>query len=416
MTAADERVVEPEYIVVAGLLVDGHRDVPPRKDRELGIRDGAIVGTGARGELQRQFPAAPVVDYGHWTVLPGLVDCHVHLTMPGDGSSYEVGAGASRRQRHARALRNAQHHLAAGVTTVRDVGSHADLFDWRSTVDPTELPRLLLYGPPLTRPGGHMHLFGGACQGVEAVRARARRNLELGADGLKIVGSGGGTLGTVPARPSFETEELAAAVAVAHDVGTPITAHALPVEAIRRALEAGIDGIEHLAFLEAGSTSRFDMQLAQRLVARAIALGSTLGVNYRYLGLARRDQVSDYELEEQQDRTDYYLAHARRLHELGARLVAASDSGWKYTRFGDFGLELRLLQAAGLSPLDVLHAATAGAAEYLRLHHVGRLAVGWAADLLVVSGYPTLDVAALASVRAVYRAGRLIGAQLPRDP
>ena len=399
----------PEFLIAAGRVIDGHRDVPVLYDGAAAVAGLRIVAVGMRRELADRFPRIPVIDMPNGSLMPGLIDCHVHLTMPGDGSNYEIGAGASIAQRHRRATANARRHLLAGVTTVRDLGSHADLFEWRADAG-GEMPRLLLYGPALTRPDGHMHLFGGTCSGAPDVAARAGQNLVLGSDGIKIVASGGTTLGTQPHEASFSVEELAAAAGVAHGAGKLITAHALPIEAMRRSLDAGLDGIEHLAFLHGPGRSEFDEEVAARIVRQGVTLGSTIGVNSRYVSLAQQDEVSDYELDEQRQRTAYYLANAARLHAMGARLVAASDAGWKYTRFGEFAVELQLLAGAGLSPREVIHAATAGAAEYLRLADVGRVAPGFQADLLLVAGDPLSEIEAFGDVQAVYRAGRRVGA------
>ena len=400
--------VRPQFIVSAGRVVDGHRDVTERLGAAVVIGEGRIVALGPTDEVRRGFPALPVSDFPTGTLLPGLIDCHVHLTMPGDGSSYEVGAKASQRQRHLRATTNARRHLLAGVTTLRDLGSHRDLFEWRANSRAESLPRVILYGRPLTGKRGHMNLYGGTCEGVAEVAARASENLDMGSDGIKIVASGGGTLGTRPWEASFSAKAIRAAVDVAHNAGKLITAHALAIDSIRRAINAGVDGIEHIAFLGRDNQPALNDSLAELIVKRAITFGSTLGVNYRYLGLASADIVSDYELSEQQNRTGYYLENARQVHALGARIVAASDSGWKYTLFGEFDKELDLLHRAGLATREVIHAATAGAADHLRLPSLGRLAPGYEADMIVVDGNPIADVTALKSVSAVYRAGRRV--------
>jgi imidazolonepropionase-like amidohydrolase len=403
-----------DVIVSADLLIDGRRDRGIVRDGGVLIRDGRIVEVGPVAALVAGHPSAEHRAFPGSSVLPGLIDSHCHLTQMGDGSSYEVGALSSMAQRHRRAEANARRHLATGVTMLRDLGSHADLFQWRDTVS-GPLPRMLLYGRPLTPPGGHMYLFGGECSGPAEVAGRAEENIAMGSDGLKLVASGGTTIGTVPHVSSFSTEEMTAASTVAHAHGKVITAHALPVEAMRQAADAGIDGIEHLGFLVGPGESRFDEPLARRMVDQGMTFGTTLGVNRRYIRLAEDDQASDYELEGQRERSAYYIRNANELHRLGARLVAASDAGWKYTPFGDFISELRLLAMAGLSPLEVIHAATAGPAEYLRVPEVGRLEPGRHADLLVVDGDASATVEALSAVRAVFLAGRQVVTREP-DP
>lgn len=398
-----------EFIVTADWLIDGDRRIPVTADGGVAIQAARIAESGPSKVLRERYPEAIEIRFSGTSLLPGLIDSHCHLTQPGDGSSYEVGALSSVEIRHQRSERNARRHLAGGVTTLRDLGSHADLFRWRDRKIGA-LPRLILYGRPLTPPGGHMHLFGGTCSGPTEVAKRAAENLKMGSDGIKLVASGGTTIGTLPHEPSFSADEMKAASAVAHSNAKIITVHALPVEAMRRAVDAQVDGIEHLGFLVGPNESKFDPVLAERIVGQGITFGTTLGVNRRYISLAESDLASDYELTAQRQRSAYYLRNASLLHQIGARLVAASDAGWKYTPFGDFAAELKLLAAAGLPPLDVIHAATAGPSEYLRRPDIGRLEEGRLADLLVVDGNASADVGTLSAVRAVFMGGvRVVG-------
>jgi imidazolonepropionase-like amidohydrolase len=174
---------------------------------------------------------------------------------------------------------------------------------------------------------------------------------------------------------------------------------------MRQAADAQIDGIEHLGFLVGPGESVFDSPLAQRMIDQGMVFGTTLGVNLAYVELAERDHAPDYELDSQRDRSGYYIRNASHLHAMGARLVAASDAGWKYTPFGGFVSELKLLASAGLNPLEVIHAATAGPADYLKIDHIGRLEVGRSADLLLVAGDASSDISALGEVLSVYLAG-----------
>jgi imidazolonepropionase-like amidohydrolase len=253
-----------------------------------------------------------------------------------------------------------------------------------------------------------MYLFGGEASGPDEVRIRAHENLEMGSDGLKIVGSGGTTIGTKPHEASYSVDELRAASEVAHANGKVITSHALPLEAMRRALEADIDGIEHLGFLSSATESTFDVDLARRMADKGMTFGSTLGVNKAYIGLAADGLTPDYELESQRYRSKYYIDNARQLHEVGGRLVAASDAGWKFTPFGRFSEELMLLGQAGLSPMHVIAAATSISADYLRLADVGRLAPGFSADFVVVNGDPIVDLGVVENIVSVGARGQVV--------
>lgn len=406
----DARTESPEFIIVAEQLIDGHRDAYPLSDVAVLVTAGRVLAIEPRRGLGERWPGVPVHDYASATVMPGLIDCHVHLTFPGDGSLFEGPAQASRDVRHARADANGRAHLCQGVTTVRDVGSHADLLGWRQGKG-LDYPRILAYGPPLTRPRGHMYLFGGECQGGEEVRRRVVENVHLGADGIKITASGGGTLGTKWNEASFNREELSEAVTVAHELGKLTTAHTLASESVARALDAGVDGIEHVGFLDAEERSHVDTRLADRLVEQQIAIGATLAVNFRYIGMAERGEVPSHELEEQRVRSENFRRNAATLYRMGARFVAASDAGWKYTPFGDLVLELERMEAAEMPTRDVIHAATAGAAGYLRLDRIGRVAAGFTADLVVVDGNPLSDLQDLRRIQAVYREGKKVVAR-----
>jgi len=389
-------------IIAADRLFDGDALAPLRAPALL-IEDGKISAVGELDVLAEQ--GVRVERYPGATLTPGLIDSHVHLTMPGDGTAYEPAAQADPATRFARAYGNLQAHLAAGVTTVRDLGAHADLLAWTPDAAHT-LPRLLRSGPPVTTRGGHMRLFGGEVADAAEAADQARRNLDAGADVIKIVASGGGTVGTVPHEASLDHAIIAAAVDTAHARDRRATTHAMSNTSIRRAIEAGTDGIEHLAFLAPDGTSRFDADLAELAVDRRVVFGSTLGVNHAYIAAAERGDLDPYELDAQRERTASYVRNTALLRAAGALIVPASDSGWKLTAFGGFATELRLLADAGYPPAEVLHLATGFAASYVGIaDHTGRLTPGLTADVAVFGGDPLSDITRVGEVRAVYRAG-----------
>src|SRR5207237_8381350 len=181
------------------------------------------------------------------TLLPGLIDVHAHLTFGTGGRSYEqVMREDSDDLMLVRAVRNCQLHLEAGVTTIRDCGARN-----RTTLslrDAAALglfpsPRLLVSGPPLTITGGHFWWCNGEADGVEGVQRQARWLLKQGVDFLKIMASGGGTVGTNQAGASYTVHEIAAAVREAHHVGKLTTAHCLAAESLANAVHAGIDQV-----------------------------------------------------------------------------------------------------------------------------------------------------------------------------
>ncbi|GLY69887.1 Xaa-Pro dipeptidase [Amycolatopsis taiwanensis] len=375
-----------------------------------------IAAVGPAEALLPRWPGVVVDHYPNATLTPGLIDAHVHLTLPGDGTTYEPAANRDATARFAVAVDNLRKHLAAGVTTVRDLGSHADFLGW-SPAHAGDLPRVIRYGRPVTGVRGHMHPFGGGAHDAAEAAAIARGNIELGAGGVKIVATGGGTKGTVPHQETLTQDQIAAAVSVAHEHGLLATTHALSSEAIRRAVLAGSDGIEHIAFLTPDGASVFDESLAELAIARGTTFGSTLGCNFHYVELAEAGEVPGDELDEQRERTGYYIDNASRVRTMGGRIAPSSDAGWKHTAFGDFATELSLLVLAGYRPIEILRMATSGNAGYLRLAgEIGFVRPGRLADLAVFDGDPTEDIAATRAVRATYRAGRRVTSRAAARP
>jgi imidazolonepropionase-like amidohydrolase len=368
-----------------------------------------IVDLGPRGRLLGRYSALPLVDYSDALLTPGWIDTHVHSTMPGDGRPIEDAAPASFETRIAVATANLRAHLAGGVTTVRDLGSHLDYLAWSPGSDP--MPRVLRYGMPITAERGHMHLFGGALNSARTVTDVARANLEAGADGLKLVASGGGTRGTVPHETTLSRDQIAEAVRLAHTRGKRVTVHALTNDGILAAAAAGADGVEHLGFLAADGLSRVREEALEAAVAAGIVFGSTLGCNEAYLHLPGRRKTAEYD--EQSARTDYYGRNAARLLGAGGRIAVGTDAGWKHTPFGAYVRELQLLASAGVHAERILHLATAGNADALGVPGLtGMIRAGHPADLVVID---RADFAARApKVHEVVVAGRRLSS--PRTP
>jgi imidazolonepropionase-like amidohydrolase len=228
------------------------------------IEDGRIKAVGSEAELSGQLPAnANIIDLSHSTLLPGLIDCHTHLTH----SPFLMGP----RQIHTSATRaallgahNARVTLEAGFTTVRNVGAHgyADIA-LRDAINAGDVPgtRMLASGPALSITGGHgdenflapqFHALGdGVADGVPAVMAKVRENIKFGADVIKFMATGG-VLSECdnPAAEHYSPEEMRAIIETAHRLGRKVAAHAHGAAGIRDAALAGVDSIEHGSFID----------------------------------------------------------------------------------------------------------------------------------------------------------------------
>jgi imidazolonepropionase-like amidohydrolase len=222
-------------------------------------------------------PGAEVVDLADAMLLPGLIDTHVHLAF--DGSADPVAALAGRDDTAALGAMSAAGRAAlrAGITTVRDLGDRDYLsLELRGADD---LPTIVAAGPPITTPAGHCYFLGGPTEPTpEALRAAVRERAERGVDIIKVMASGGTmTPGTRQEVAQFTPKQLRVVVDEAHRLGLPVTAHAHGTAAIRGALDAGVDGMEHVSFWSADGVDD-PGDLVRRIVDSRVAVGITGGV------------------------------------------------------------------------------------------------------------------------------------------
>jgi imidazolonepropionase-like amidohydrolase len=373
------------------------------------VRDGVIVEVGPAGEVD--VPArATVVDATGQTVLPGLIDLHVHLGSPDLDARQEPGL-TDLPGMVLDALRFAPGHRRAalehGVTTVRNLGDEQNwITDLRRQVEDGTLegPRVFVSGPLFTAAGGHPIATFGADPDSDLVRVPATpgearqmvRELALGddpVDVIKVVQERGSL--DRPLEP-ITPDVLDAIVAEAHLHGLLVTAHWGTLADLGELLDAGIDGLEHVDSRDL--LDGWPDDLLATLIDRDLPITATLAVSEAALPpdvmpevvAALRHRIGEY-------------------HEAGGRIVAGSDAARPGVRFGD-GLhrELELLVESGLTPVEALRAATVEAARVLGGDQLGVVAPGYAADLVVVDGDPTADVSAIRDVVMTFRDGRLV--------
>jgi imidazolonepropionase-like amidohydrolase len=373
----------------AGRVFDGRQLL----DRPVVLVDGdKVVGAGAAAP-----DTADVVDFGERaTLLPGLVDFHQHLCFHGRGSLEDQVVGVTDDELQHRARAAAQRALAGGVTTLRDLGDRG----WVTLALREEdgLPTILAAGPPITRPDGHCWYLGGGCATEDELVAAVRDRADRGCDLVKVMATGGALTPGWPMWVSqFSTGELRLIVDTAHAHGLPVAAHCHGVEGIERALDAGADSIEHCTFFTANGRAEPPAPLLERLAASGVTISATIG---------RRPDLPQLPIAEANEPT--LTAARRRLHELGALVVAGTDAGVIEAKPHDvLPFALGDLVESGLSPIDGLRTLTSVAADACgRGDRAGRLAAGYPADVIAVDGDPLADPSALTDVVAVWKAGR----------
>ncbi|MEV7559093.1 amidohydrolase family protein [Streptomyces sp. NPDC089795] len=362
---------------------------------------GRIVAAGPRAEVEAQAgPDVPRSAFPDGTLLPGLIDSHVHLALDAGPDPVACLQAASDAELYAGMAERAGRLLATGVTTARDLGDRGGLaVRLRDEIAAGHVPgpRLLSAGTPLTVPGGHCWFMGGEVEGVDAIRAAIRRNAAAGVDLIKVMATGGGiTKGGPPSwQAQFTPVELASIVAEARRLGLPVAAHAHGTEGIAAAVAAGVDTIEHCTWM--GRTG-FDVRedLVDAIAARGIAVCPAASPDWR--GFAERFG---------RERAEEMFGRLRWMAERGVRLLPGTDAGVPHAVFDGFVSSLEFFGHIGLDPAEILDLATTGAARALGIDgDTGRLAPGLRADLLVVDGDPLTDLAALRAVRMVVAGGR----------
>ena len=380
-------------VVRAGRLIDG-TGAEAQQDRALYVLDRHIheVGPGSR------IPSdADVLDLRDCTVLPGLVDAHVHLAFSASTNALADVLADDDQMLLLRGVAAARQALRAGITTVRDLGGRGGVtFRLRDAIANEIIagPRILAAGAPITITGGHCHFLGTEADGESAVRAAARAQLKAGADCLKVMATGGRmTPGTNTLMAQYTVAELAAAVEEAARARVPLAAHALGTAGISNATAAGVTTIEHCNWLGPEGNVEFDESVAREMAARDIAVVATLTPLQRSAP-ALRDDV---------------IGCMRRMRELGVMFVAGTDAGTSLMPFDSLPRELEILvEQVGFTPLDAIHAATGGSARVLGLSSVGTLEPGRLADMIAVEGDPSVRIQDLRLVKVVMRDGAAV--------
>jgi imidazolonepropionase-like amidohydrolase len=372
----------------------------------VAVSDGAIsyVGdpSGAPAGGER-------VDLGDVTLLPGLIDMHVHLTFSGSEHVLEDFMADGDELRLLRGVENARRALLAGVTTVRECGGQNTLvFALREASGRglISAPRVIAAGGAITTTGGHCWFFGLEADGEAELRYAVRSQSKAGADYIKVMASGGGlTPRTNPVAPQYTAQEMRAIVDEATRLGLDVAAHCHGTASVAYAAAAGARTIEHCSFLTPEGLV-YDEEVARAVIAAGCYVCPTIAIGER----AAATLPPDHPMRLIKERTgERRIENLRRLHAAGARLISGSDAGVTLTPFEDFAYNITLLvDRVGLTPHQAIQTATLHAAEALRRDDLGALAPGRSADLLAVHGNPLDAIHALFDVALVVSRGRRV--------
>ena len=336
------------------------------------------------------------IDYGDATILPGLVDSHVHLNGIGDGRAGDELVTLPDEVLTVQAAQNARRHLYSGVTTLRDCGAkNSTTFMLRQAVDLgiVPAPRLILAGRPVAIIGGHLSYFGTAATGVDECRAAVRQLIKEGADFIKITATGGSTRTSHPLRPSFNVEELRAICDEAHRFGKHAAAHCASSQGMVNSLDAGIDTIIHGVHKDPDGADTYRPDITERIAEQGVFVNPTLGQGVARIRMLEdmRDLTAEQqaELNAARHTSDARMDHFARMRDAGVVMAAGSDSAWSYYPMGDYQTDIEAHAMAGMSNMEAIISATRDAARSCCIDSlVGTLDPGKQADVLVSQRQP----------------------------
>lgn len=383
--------------IVGGTIIDG-TGREPVPDATILIENKKIKEIGLRKNIKIPHESRVIKAEGK-TILPGLIDCHVHLIYYGYRNLLEIDQEPL-EMATIKAMHNAKLILRAGFTTVRDVGTRGRIsLAVRDAINCGLIPgpRILASGQIISTTGGladphpawipcHMAL-GHVVDGPWEMARAIRQQVKAGVDLIKLAGSAAEVSPyTATWMSGITPEELKIAVNVAHDYSRRVAFHGQALESTKAALMAGIDTLEH--------GTRLDEEAVSLLKQKDITLIPTLSTLYSVLEFPEPQKLLPKQVQEMAANKDLWLKSLKLAYEAGVRIAVGGDIGNRIPQ-GTNAVELQYLVQSGISPMDAIVAATKHGAQALGLDFTGTLESGKIADLLIVDGDPLVDITIL---------------------
>ncbi|MDW0113099.1 amidohydrolase family protein [Sporosarcina saromensis] len=385
-------------VLVNCSLLDGIKD-DVQSNSYIIIEDQNIVDVGTG--IPNVGPNDEVINLDGKFVLPGLIDCHVHLVWDGSDDPQSEIHHLDEAEVTLLAYRNAKDTLELGITTVRDVASPGkSVIHLRNYINKGVLPgpTIVASGRAICMTGGHVHYLGREADGADEVRKATRELMKEGADLIKVMATGGiYTFGEEPGSAQLTVDELRAAVEEARKKNKKVAAHAEGLDGIRNCLEVGIDTIEHGIFADEASLIQMREQ--------GTYLVPTMIVMKR---LAVDEKIPGWALEKAKEVVGPHQWMLENAIQLGVKIATGTDCGSPVTPPKYYFDELLIMEDAGMKAIDVIHASTRIAAECIGLEDRGVIASGKKADLIVVDKNPLANLAVLKEKKQVMKNGEFV--------
>lgn len=398
--------------IYAGKLIHDARE-RPSVNQTIEVRGDKITS------IRRGFSCpinGSVIDHRNKTVLPGLIDSHVHLLFEIGPKSRLESVTLSNSDYTLRGVKNAEKTVRAGFTTVADLGTGNTgdaIFALRDAIARGQVigPRILAAGQSITPFGGHGDVHGyrdellhtmarpSTCNGPFDCRRAVRAQVKRGADIIKITATGGVLSNTSAgiAQQLFD-DEMQAIVQTANALGREVAAHAHGLDGINAAVRAGVSSVEHGTFLDKSSITLFK--------EKGTYLVPTLIAGQAVIDQAKRGELTDAQAKKAMVVGPQLIKMMSIAHKGGVKIAFGTDSG--VSPHGDNAKEFALMQKGGMTSKQALISATINAAQRFKMFdQIGSIAAGKQADIIAVSGNPLDDITVLEQVDWVMANGRV---------
>ncbi|MFQ6074607.1 MAG: amidohydrolase family protein [Candidatus Bathyarchaeia archaeon] len=402
---------------VGGRLIDG-TGKPPVEKSIVVVEGPKITGVGEGGSVQ--IPTdAKVIDASGKTVMPGLIDCHVHLAGLSTDEKinfqlWNLKTPPAMKLLHA--VVNAQRALDSGTTTLRNMARDENEVSLRDAFDKGVMvgPRIVTTAGGVGMTASHGDMFtppiiprkpGATADGPDECRKAVRERVRWGADFIKISTTGGVmSEGDESWWRNFTPAEIGAITDEAHALGRKVASHAQGTEGIKNAVRGGVDTIEHGCYL--------DDEAIQMMIDSGTILVPTLAIVYEIINRGEELGVPEYGMRKARLLFEAHVESVKNAYRKGAKIATGTDTSGRIVRFGNHAVELELLCKCGMSPMEAIVAATKTASEALgRQDKFGTLEAGKLADLIVVDGNPLEEIRVLQDknrVRMVVKNGEIV--------
>ena len=402
--------IAPAFAQDTLILADAYIDVAKGKSVDnaaIIISNNQIVKVTTAAKITNKADYS-LIDLKGKTLVPGVMDMHVHLSGDAEDNFLESMNYSVPRQT-VKAVKNAQKTLLAGFTTVRDLGASGySVIATRDGIDAGDIP-----GPRIWAVGHAIGITGGHCddnfpapeahakaQGVAdgplEVRAKVRENIKYGANAIKVCATGGVfSKGTQVGAQQMTYEELKSAADEAHMRGLVIAAHAHGTSGIKDAIRAGIDSIEHCSFMD------------DEAIKMAIKAGTYLSCdiyNTEYtLAYGAANGVPEANINKEKQVSQAQRDSFRKAVKAGAKMVFGSDAA--IYPHGDNGKQFSRMVTYGMTPVQALQAATINSAALIKQDNLGQIKAGFLADIIAVDGNPLDNISLMENVTFVMKNG-----------